>query len=186
MIIDPVCALVFEAERDESRIMQRPPRKPDEKLFTLPLVGRSVGEGGLAFALLAMIVLVGTRMQLTGLELRTLVFFALVAAILAMVLAHRAYSASLGHALFRHNIVFRYVFAVIAGMSGVILGIPSMGRRLGFATLGWSEIAMAGGTGAVLLLVFELAKIVARRLETAPRPPASSSRNPAPLADSDH
>ena len=28
MVIDPVCALVFEAERDEPDIMQRPPRDP--------------------------------------------------------------------------------------------------------------------------------------------------------------
>ena len=52
MIIDPVCALVFEAERDESRIMQRPPRDPAERLFSKGLILPSIVYGGIAFALL--------------------------------------------------------------------------------------------------------------------------------------
>src|SRR3546814_20543445 len=42
MIIDPVCALVFEAEQEEENLMQRPPRAPQERLFNLPLVASSV------------------------------------------------------------------------------------------------------------------------------------------------
>ena len=38
MVIDPVCALVFEAERGESDIMRRPPRPPAERLFSLPMI----------------------------------------------------------------------------------------------------------------------------------------------------
>src|SRR3546814_16402214 len=42
MIIDPVRALVFEAEQEEENLMQRPPRVPHERLFNLPLVASSV------------------------------------------------------------------------------------------------------------------------------------------------
>src|SRR3546814_15401621 len=52
MIIDPVCALVFEAEQEEENLMQRPPRAPQERLFNLPLVASSVFQGGLALAVL--------------------------------------------------------------------------------------------------------------------------------------
>lgn len=38
MIIVPVCALVFEAEREERRLMEHPPRNPSEKLFSLAVV----------------------------------------------------------------------------------------------------------------------------------------------------
>src|SRR3546814_15696077 len=38
MIIDPVCATVFETEQEEANLMQRPPRAPQERLFNLPLV----------------------------------------------------------------------------------------------------------------------------------------------------
>jgi Ca2+-transporting ATPase len=33
LVIDPTCALVFEAERSETKAMQRPPRRKDEALF---------------------------------------------------------------------------------------------------------------------------------------------------------
>ena len=51
MVIDPVCSLVFEAETDEEDVMRRKPRAPDEPLFSWPLIGWSVLQGGLAFGL---------------------------------------------------------------------------------------------------------------------------------------
>src|SRR5690606_24951243 len=34
MVIDPVCALVFEAERAEDDVMERPPRRSAESMFS--------------------------------------------------------------------------------------------------------------------------------------------------------
>ncbi len=34
MVIDPVCSLVFEAETEEDDVMRRPPRSPDQPLFS--------------------------------------------------------------------------------------------------------------------------------------------------------
>src|SRR6185369_15732398 len=55
MVIDPVCTLVFEAEVEEDDIMRRPPRAPDEPLFSRWLIFWSVLQGLLAFALVAAI-----------------------------------------------------------------------------------------------------------------------------------
>ena len=41
-VIDPACSLVFEAERAEKDVMQRPPRDPREPLFTREMLARSV------------------------------------------------------------------------------------------------------------------------------------------------
>ena len=53
MVIDPVCSLVFEAERDEEDIMRRKPRDPDAPMFGGPLIAWSLIQGGLAFLLVA-------------------------------------------------------------------------------------------------------------------------------------
>jgi Ca2+-transporting ATPase len=45
MVIDPVCSLVFEAERDEDDIMRRSPRNPGEPLFSFSMVAWSVLQG---------------------------------------------------------------------------------------------------------------------------------------------
>src|SRR6185312_6797019 len=57
MVIDPVCSLVFEAEMDEEDIMRRRPRAPNEPLFSWPLIGWSVLQGGLALILLTVTVI---------------------------------------------------------------------------------------------------------------------------------
>ena len=159
MIIDPVCALVFEAEREERRLMQRPPRPPGERLFSLPLVARSVLQGAVALLVLAAILIVADRqMQLAPAELRTLLFFALVAAVLAMVLAHRSFSTRISHALLRHNIAFRYVLAFIVLTASLILAVGPIQRWLDFAPLDGIEIGVAAGTGALLLVIFEAMK----------------------------
>jgi len=86
----------------------------------------------------------------------------LVSAVLTLVLAHRSYSMSLGHALFRHNITFRYVLAAIVAGSGLVLEVPSITHALGFATLGWPDFAIIAAIGATLLLACELVKKIAR------------------------
>jgi Ca2+-transporting ATPase len=78
MVIDPVCALVFEAEHDEDDIMQLRPRDPSEALFSLPMIVWSIFQGGLAFAMLATVFLVETWSGMPELELRALILFALI------------------------------------------------------------------------------------------------------------
>jgi P-type Ca2+ transporter type 2C len=158
MVIDPVCALVFEAEREESGLMQRPPRDPKQRLFPAATVMRGIVQGGLAFILVGALYLGGHRFGLPADELRTLSFFALLAAVLALVLANRSFSTSLGHALLRHNVVFRYVLAFILAGSALILGTAPLRHILKFAPVGPLELGFAALTGGVLLVACELTK----------------------------
>jgi len=166
MIIDPVCALVFEAERDESAIMRRPPRDPSERLFSLPMVIGAVIQGGLAFALLAGLYLAGAAAGLPTDTLRTLVFFALVAAILALVLANRSFSTAISHALLRGNRTFRYVAAAIAVACTLMLLVPPLRSLVGFAPVSAAQTGLIAGTGLLTLLLCEAIK---RRIASAAR-----------------
>ena len=47
MVIDPVCALVFDAETEEDGVMDRPPRPVSEALFSTPTIIWSLLQGGL-------------------------------------------------------------------------------------------------------------------------------------------
>jgi P-type Ca2+ transporter type 2C len=158
MIIDPVCALVFEAERPEQDIMKRPPRRPDEKLFSLALIARGVAQGSLAFAALAVLYLGALSYGLEHDALRTITFVALVAATMALVLANRSFSTSLMHAFMRHNITFRYVAAFVAAGTALILAVPFVRDILNFVPLGPMELLTAAATGLVVLIGCELVK----------------------------
>ncbi|AJP71309.1 ATPase [Sphingomonas hengshuiensis] len=164
MVIDPVCALVFEAERDEDDIIARSPRDPSEPLFSLPMIVWSVFQGGLAFAMLATVFLVETWGGMPEIELRALIFFALIAEIVALILVNRSFSASLGQALVRHNAALRYVAVAISGVTALILFLPQAQLLLKFGAIAWSDMALAVGLGIVLLVLLESCKPLVRRL----------------------
>ncbi|MDE2405108.1 MAG: cation-translocating P-type ATPase [Sphingomonadales bacterium] len=155
MIIDPVCALVFEAEREESRIMSRPPRDPAERLFSTAMVARALGQGGLALAVLGGIYLWGAAHAVAVAELRTLVFFALVASILALILANRSFHTALSHAVLRGNTTFRYVLGFVVAAAVLILAVPGLRRLFALTALAPGELAVVAFTGAALLVAFE-------------------------------
>jgi Ca2+-transporting ATPase len=163
MVIDPVCALVFEAEREEDDSMQRPPRDPAEALFSLPMVAWSVFQGGLAFAMLATVFLVESGSGMPAAEVRALIFFALVAEIVALILVNRSFSASLGEALLRHNAALRYVGVAIVGVTALILFLPAAQTLLKFGAIAWIDMVLAVGLGLALLLLLEACKPFVRR-----------------------
>ncbi|MEP7004747.1 MAG: cation-translocating P-type ATPase [Sphingomonas bacterium] len=164
MVIDPVCALVFEAEREEDDIMRHRPRDPAEALFSLPMILWSVFQGGLAFAMLATVFLVESSSGMPEIELRALTFFALIAEMIALILVNRSFSASLGGALMRHNAALRYVAGAIAGVTTLILMLPSAQGLLKFGSIAWSDMALAVALGTCLLLLLEACKPLVRRL----------------------
>ncbi|RYE57587.1 MAG: HAD family hydrolase, partial [Rhizobiaceae bacterium] len=99
MIIDPVCATVFEAEHEEGSIMQRPPRDPDTPLLTRTSIASSIGGGLIGFTMLAILFLVLSHAGLAEDMVRSLVFFALIGVILALILASRSFGTTLADAL---------------------------------------------------------------------------------------
>jgi len=164
MVIDPVCALVFEAERDEADIMQRPPRHPDEPLFSFAMVAWSVFQGAAAFGMLASVYFVEAGNGMAEAELRALMFFALVAQILALILVNRSFSASLGDALVRHNSALRYVVVGVAAAAAAILFWPGGQALLKFGSIGWRDMLLAAGLGVLLLCFLEGCKPVMDRI----------------------
>jgi Ca2+-transporting ATPase len=158
MVIDPVCALVFEAERDERALMSRPPRDPSERMFSVPLIARGVAQGVLTLALISVLYLGAAEYGLSADALRTLSFFALLTATMALVLANRSFSTSLSHALLRHNLTFRYVVAFVIGGAVLVLTVAPVRHVLKFAPLGLSELSLAGMIGFLVLIGCELIK----------------------------
>ncbi|HSQ95625.1 MAG TPA: cation-translocating P-type ATPase [Croceibacterium sp.] len=180
LVIDPVCALVFEAEREEPDIMRRPPRDPAEPLFSFGMIVWSVFQGGLAFAMLAAVYFVQAGSGMPEAELRALMFFALVSEILALILANRSFRASLGDALVRHNAALRYVVLGVFAVTGAILAWPRAQALLKFGSIAWFDIAMAAGLGIVLLGLLEACKPLVSR--TLSRAKAQSARSRAAVS----
>lgn len=159
MIIDPVCAIAFEAETDEEDVMRRPPRRATEPLFSGSMVLRSLAQGGTAFVLLAALFAIAAAHHLPSAEVRALIFFALVSALFALILVNRAFSRSLMEALLRGNVALRYISAGIVIVGAVIVATPAIRDLLAFGPLSLAQLMVAVAMGVLLLLVLESAKV---------------------------
>lgn len=158
MVIDPVCSLAFEVESGDADAMQRPPRAPGARLFSRHRVLRAALQGLLALGLLVGLTLALHYQGVAAGALRTMAFLALVACIVALILANR--TATRGGAP-RHRSSNPVLTGILVAV-GLALTVsqlwPTATRLFHFERLGTGLTALALGTGAVLLLVTELAK----------------------------
>jgi len=165
MVIDPVCALVFEAERSEDDVMERPPRNPAQRMFSPSMLVWSIMQGGIAFAMLAAIFLAKTWAGVPEVEVRALIFFGLVAQIVVLILVNRSFRASLRDAFLRKNAALGYVVMAVICVIGLVLLLPQAQALLKFGSITWNDMLLALGLGIGLLLILEGCKLLMTRAE---------------------
>jgi P-type Ca2+ transporter type 2C len=170
MVIDPVCSLVFEAETEEDDVMRRPPRAPDEPLFSRSLVIWSLLQGLLAFAVSAAVYVAALRWAMPVPEVRSLTFFSLIVVIVSLILVNRSFSASLVTALWRPNRTLAAVLATVAIILALTLLWPAANQLFAFGPLHADDLALTLGAGFVALIVLEILKPLLRpSLQSQPR-----------------
>ncbi len=165
MVIDPVCSLVFEAEPEEDDIMRRPPRDPEQPMFSAPLIAWGLAQGALAFLLVASIYVVSLTRGMPEAEVRALTFFSLVLNIVGLIFVNRSFSTSVVTALRRTNVVLLSVLVAVSAMLSLTLLWPWATKLLRFGPLHSDDLVASLVAGFALLLLLELAKPVWRRFQ---------------------
>ena len=158
MVMDPVCSLAFEAEPEEDDVMRRPPHTPNQPLFSSELIGWSVLQGAIAFALVAAIFIYASWRGMPEAEVRALTFFALTMTILALVFVNRSFSASLLTAFQRPNPTLAWILAAVTIMLSLTLLWPFAKNLFRFGPLHFDDLAVAVGAGIALLVFLEFLK----------------------------
>jgi P-type Ca2+ transporter type 2C len=164
MVIDPVCSLVFEAEIEEDDTMIRPPRNPQEPLFTSAMIAWSILQGTLAFGLVGTIFVVALNRGMPVEEVRALSFFSLVIAIIALILVNRSTSASLIKAFERPNRALALVLPCVFVILAVTIYVPAVRELFKFGPLHLNDLLLTLGVGCVMLVTLELLKPVWRTI----------------------
>jgi len=152
MVIDPVCSIVFEAEEEESDIMQRRPRAANSRLFSLPFILWSVLQGLVAFGVLAALYLLALSRGMPENEVRALTFVSLVLINLGLVLVNRSFSSSLANALRWNNRALWWVAVVTLSLLSLILAWSPARELFRFGPLHANDL-IATLTATVLLVV---------------------------------
>ncbi len=160
MVIDPACSVVFEAEREETDVMRRPPRRPDTPVFPRASVIWAALQGLAALAIVALALFLGTRFGMVENELRALVFTVLVLMNIGLILVNRSFHASLKEALLRPNPLLWTLLGVVLIVLALALYWPPAQRLFHFGPLHWNDLLLCLGAGAALVTLLELGKRV--------------------------
>lgn len=155
MLIDPVCTLVFEAEAEERDVMARAPRPRDAPLLPRRLIGWSVFQGLLT---LAAVLFVAWWRAGDVATMRTAAFLTLVLCLIALVLANRAFSASLVQAVTRPNLALRAILGALVVGIAAVEAVPPLAALLGFTSLAPADAAAAAAVALAMLLTVEASK----------------------------
>ncbi|MFZ4604694.1 MAG: cation-translocating P-type ATPase [Caulobacter sp.] len=160
LVIDPVCAMVFEAEPGSATAMQRPPRRRNEALFGPTQIGLALLQGLGVLAGVLGLYLWGLA-HLSEPEARGLAFLALVTGNLVLALADASTS---GARLFApHRRIYWAIAAAATAAMAVVLGVPVIASVFKVAPSAPPLLALALATGLVAGGWFGVARGLVRR-----------------------
>ena len=158
LVIDPMCSIVFEAEPEEQAIMQRPPRDPEQPLFSTAHIVWSLAQGAVVLAFVAGLFVLALHRGLPEEDARSLTFAALVLTNLGLVLVNRAEGSSLLAAFRRGNAALWWVTAGTGAILSAVLAFEPTRQLFHFGPLHVDDVAVALASGVLVLIVLTLMK----------------------------
>ncbi len=163
MIIDPACALVFEAEKPEADSMNRPPRQVADKLINREMVMVSVLQGISVFIVILAVFGTAMYLQRDENEARALTFVTLIVGNLGLIFVNRSWSETMVGAVRSQNTVLWWVTGGAVLFVGAVLCVPFLRNLFKFAELHAVDLLICVAAGILSIAWFEIFKMVRLR-----------------------
>ncbi len=160
MVIDPVCSIVFEGEKEERNIMKRPPRPPQSRLLSVHLVEWGLIQGIAALAVVSGIYFGGVYSELPEGDLRALTFSAIICTNLGLVLVNRSFSIGIFRLFAGANKAFWIVSASAASILFIATNWVPARELFAFGPLHLHDLAILIAAVAGLILILEGLKLL--------------------------
>jgi Ca2+-transporting ATPase len=167
LIIDPACSVVFEAEAEESNVMKRPPRKPDEPLFGKSTIMISLLQGLSVLAVVLLVFLAARSFESSFEEredyARTMAVVTLILSNLALILTNRSWTRTIWGMLKSPNSALLWVLGGATTFVSLILYVPFLRNLFHFSILHPVDLLVCVLAAAVSIVWFEALKVFRRR-----------------------
>ena len=161
LIIDPACSVVFEAEAEEPGIMQRPPRPPDEPLFTRRVLGISLLQGASVLVAVFAIYFWALSTGHTEADVRGLTFATLVVGNLGLILVNRSWTRTVvGGLASDRNAALAWVLGGALTFLALLMVVPFLREIFRFAAFDLTDVLAVLVAGLAGVAWFEVYKIV--------------------------
>ncbi len=167
LIIDPACSLVFEAENEEADLMRRPPRSPQESLFSRRAVGIALLQGAGVLGIVLAVFAAALARDHGAEDARALAFTTLIVANLALILTNRSWSRTVLQSLRSPNTALAWVMGGAVAFLALVLSVPVLRDLFRFSKLHWNDLALCLAAGGLSILWFEVFKTFQRKTARA-------------------
>lgn len=160
LIIDPVCSVAFEWEKEEKGIMNRPPRSIHHKFFGGKKILASIGQGLLLLLAVLGVYFFSIYEGHTEGEVRAIAFSSLIIGNLFLILTKLSKTRSFFAVLFEKNIPLYIIVAVAFGLLMMVISVPGLTDLFGFEFPGFYHFIPSVIAAASVLVIMEIIKLI--------------------------
>ncbi len=158
LIIDPVCSVAFESEQEEKGIMNRPPRKRDDRFFGSRKILQSFFSGLLLLLMVLFVYFFSIHEGHTEGEVRAIAFSALITGNIILILTNLSKSRTALAVLAEKNTALLIILGSAFIMLQLILFIPGLRKIFSFDFPGMSHFIPSFIGASLVLLILETVK----------------------------
>ncbi len=163
LIIDPACSIIFEAEKEEKNVMNRPPKDINEPFFGAGKIWLSCSQGIGILVMVFAVYFFGLRMNYSEQEVRALAFTTLIAANIAVILSNRSWTRNIFQILMTSNKTVKYVVGGAAFFLILVLNVPFLLSLFQFEKISIIESLVCVVLGFSSIIWFEMYKVLTNR-----------------------
>lgn len=158
LIIDPACSIIFEAEKEEKNIMNRPPKQINEPFFGTWKIILSCMQGVSILIIVLAVYFIGIRLGHGEGEVRALTFSTLIWANIAVIFTNRSWSRNIFEIILSPNGAVKWVAGGAAFFLLLVLNVPFLMNLFQFDKLDMVDGVLCFAAGFVTIIWFEFFK----------------------------
>ena len=163
LIIDPACSIIFEAEKEEENVMNRPPKSINEPFFGASKIIFSCMQGVGILVVTMVVYLVGLHMGFEAKEVRAMAFTTLIVSNIAVILTNRSWIDHIFKIIATPNKAVLWVVGGAVFFLILILNVPFFLDLFQFSKLSLINILICSLAGMTTISWFEIYKLIKLR-----------------------
>jgi P-type Ca2+ transporter type 2C len=160
LIIDPACTLVFEAEKEEANVMNRPPRDPRQGIFSKRTLGLSLLQGLVVALITFGVDAISHYRGMDEQEARALTYTTLILANLALILSNRSWSRTIIGTIRSKNVALWWVTGGALVFLVLVLCVPYLRGLFNFGVLSALDVGICAAAALLSIAWFEIFKFI--------------------------
>ncbi len=158
LIIDPVCSIAFESEKEEFGIMDRPPRNPKMRFYSMRKFLSSSLIGLFLLAMAVFVYILTLHENHSDSEIRAIVFTALIVGNIFLILSTLSKTRHVISVLLEKNIALLLIIGTASGLLILLLNVSFLRKIFNFENPGFHHFIVPLVGAFSILFMLEIIK----------------------------